>query len=338
MKRGIPLVFKRSPYYHKVKDLLPQPIRHALAGDLVRHQQRMLIDSAVKNKDILPTMMCIELTNHCNAKCTFCTQPEIMTRPKKHMPDIVMEECLTAIEKYNISEVMLAGMGEPFLYKKLLPVIGRLKKMGVLVSITTNGSVLHVMEPSEIVESGLDKLLISMDAIETGWLHQSKPGIKKTVDEIEQDIRDIYAYREERGRSTPLIRLKYQVLEDSNFMEDKEKEKEIILSKVGVLCDEVDLRKQHDWLGEAAEGVGNHTLPKATMNNICNQLIRTMEVSWNGDVGLCCMDFDNKVILGNILESDIKPIFNAEPIKEARRMYVNGSAAFHPMCSGCYTA
>lgn len=337
MQRGVPLFLKQTKYYQKFKNILPESIRDFVSGDLNKHKQKMLIDSVKNEKKILPTLLTLELTNHCNAACTFCTQPDIMERAKSFINDDVLEKCVEQVKKHNIPEVMLAGMGEPFMYKKIIGLIKTLSGMGVSVSVTTNGSIFHVFEPSEIIESGIEYLLISMDAIDTEWLHETKPGIKKDVLQMESEIKKIYDYKINNNFEKPLIKLKYQILENSNNMLDKEKERKILESKVGKLCDVIDLRQQHDWLGEAHDGVGNHTLPKATMDNICNQLVRSIEISWNGDVGLCCMDFDNKIILGNILNSDIADIFNSEPIKKARNMYLDGEANKHPMCSGCYS-
>ena len=337
LERGIPLKFKRSKYYSILKGMVPSGVLALLSGDVQRHRRNMLLDSVVKGIDILPTLMTLELTNHCNAGCTFCTQPNIMKRPKNFMSEAVLIRCVEMVKKYNISEVMLAGMGEPFMYKKIVDLITVLTGSGVFVSVTTNGSILHVQKPSDIVESGLDKLLISMDALDSEWLQESKPGIKKSVTAIEQDIKEIYDYKIRHKFAKPLMIMKYQILENSNYLSDKEEEKRLIRSKVGVLCDKVDLRQQHDWLGNAAEGVGNNSKPRATMMNICNQLVRTVEVSWNGDVGLCCMDYDNKVKLGNILENDLPCIYNSSPMMEARKMYVEGEAAAHFMCTGCYS-
>ena len=337
MKYRIPLSIKKYPIYDRVKRLLPSGIRGRISGNIEKDKANLLVNSVEENKSIIPSMMTLELTNHCNAKCTFCTQPDIMQRPKTFMLEEVLDRCVEEIKKYNISEVMLAGMGEPFMYKKVLELIRELKSMGVVISVTTNGSLLFVKKPEDIVKSGLDYLLISMDALDTGWLQESKPGIKRPVDKIEADIKAIYDAKKRLNSKYPWIRMKYQILDNSNYMSDKEEEKRLIKSKIGVLCDEVDLRKQHDWLGEAKDGVGNHTIPKATMDNICNQLVRTIEVGANGDVGLCCMDFDNKVNLGNIMSHNVEEIYNSTKIMKARKMYVNGTIAKHPMCKGCYS-
>ncbi len=336
MLRGIPLIFKKNKYYADLKQRLPESLKLFLQGDINSHKQKLL-KMSVNNKPILPAMIGLELTNHCNAKCTFCTQPDIMVRNKDTMKIEVMERVVDQIKKYNVPSVMLGGMGEPFMWKAIISLIKKLSDSGVHISITTNGSMFHRYTPEDIIESGLNELLISMDAIDTKWLHETKPGIKKSVSKIEEEIKKIYDYKIKNKKKSPNIVLKYQILENSNYILDKDKEKEILESKVGKICDSVDLRKQHDWLGGAHEGVGNHTLPNAGMDNICNQLVRSMEISWNGDVGLCCMDYDNKVLLGNIMEEEIPDIFNKKPIQKARKMYVDGNINKHGMCSGCYS-
>ena len=195
MRMRVPLRLKKYRLYHQLKKMVPSRIKERWFTNLEEVKAHILKNNVQNNEPIVPAMMTMELTNHCNAKCTFCTQPDIMQRPKNFMTDEVMEKCLEQIKLHNISEVMLAGMGEPFMYKKVLQLISRLKKIGVVVSVTTNGSILYIKDPKDIVNSGLDYLLVSMDAIETEWLRESKPGICRPVEKIEQDIRAIYDYK-----------------------------------------------------------------------------------------------------------------------------------------------
>ncbi len=332
----IPLRIKRNAIYKNTKRIIPTFVKESIFGDSSGKKKiRDLRLSVEKGKKLIPQHITIELANSCNAECTFCTQPTQMTREKGVMSDELFEILLDNIKTYNIGDVMLGGIGEPFLNKNIISRIDSLKKLGVHVTVTTNGSLFNGKINQDIIASGVDKISVSMDAIDDGYLKRVKPGIKKTVTEIEESIKNLYELRNEIGAESPFILLRYQMTEDSNNMDNKDEEKKCILSREKIICDKVEIRKQHDWSGELNDIHNKKQL--STPENVCNYLCRQVNLTWNGNVSFCCMDYDDKVVLGNLFNDDIVDIFNSEKIIEARKMYLDGTINQHILCSGCYS-
>lgn len=50
-------------------------------------------------------------------------------------------------------------------------------------------------------------------------------------------------------------------------------------------------------------------------HSMCPEAFDKLSINWNGDVTLCCSDYDNFMIVGNILDLDIKEIFNSNATK-----------------------
>jgi MoaA/NifB/PqqE/SkfB family radical SAM enzyme len=337
-KNGLTDFFRMtSPDWLKriIIDYCPTNMIHIITGGSSKQKIKDIQLAVEKNELLIPNTLCIELTNHCNAKCIFCPQPNQMKRAKGIMTDELFEIILENIKKYNISRVMLGGIGEPFLDKKIIDRISKLKHLSVHVAVTTNGSLLDNFSPEKIVRSGLDEISISIDAIDDIYLRQIKPGIKKSLNEIERAIGEICKYKKKVNSKTPLLLSRYQILEKSNNMTDKKKEEEIIREREKVICDKVELRKQHDWIGEMENLKPTENSP-STEKRICNYLCRTMGVNWDGTVSFCCMDYDNKIVLGNLFESNIVEVFNSVKINKARKMLLKGTISKHPLCSGCY--
>ncbi len=69
---------------------------------------------------------------------------------------------------------------------------------------------------------------------------------------------------------------------------------------------------------------------------VCNEAFDKLSVNWNGDVTLCCSDYDNFMIVGNILDSDIKQIFNSRAAKVYRDAILNRQYGRIKCCSSCY--
>lgn len=75
----------------------------------------------------------------CNFRCPFCQNGDLVLRPESQ-PVIEEEEVYSFLEKRKgiLSGVCITG-GEPTLDKDLGPGISRIKKMGYLVKLDTNG-------------------------------------------------------------------------------------------------------------------------------------------------------------------------------------------------------
>lgn len=69
---------------------------------------------------------------------------------------------------------------------------------------------------------------------------------------------------------------------------------------------------------------------------VCPEAFDKLSLNWNGDVSLCCADYDNFMIAGNILDSDIKQIFTSNAANFYRDIIVNKQQGRIKCCSNCY--
>lgn len=76
----------------------------------------------------------------CNFRCLFCFNPELILESDK-IEDVDEKEVFDFLEKQKkwIDAVVISG-GEPTLHKDLIDFIIKIKKLGLLVRIYTNGS------------------------------------------------------------------------------------------------------------------------------------------------------------------------------------------------------
>ena len=330
--------WRLHPAVVKAKKLIPSNLKKVIANSRNSNKFKLLKLSVDQGKNILPKYLTLELTNNCNAGCTFCPQPIIMTRTKGILKEPIFERVLDICKKHQVSMVMLGGLGEPFVDKKIVDKIIRLREIGVQVNATTNGSMFRHVDLDQLIKSGVELLSISMDAINTDYLREIKPDITETVEDMEAAVKELYDRRNKLGSSTPKLVMRYQLTQSSNNYEDKDAETEEIMKRAKNICDEVVIRKQHDWLGTMTEETSYEDDQRQIPNeeNVCNYLVNTMNITWNGDISLCCMDFDNKVILGNIMTEKVEDIFNSDHLKNARNQYVAGTIKNHEFCGMCY--
>jgi len=77
-----------------------------------------------------------------------------------------------------------------------------------------------------------------------------------------------------------------------------------------------------------------------TINHVyretCNEAFDKLSINWNGDVTLCCSDYDNFMIVGNIMDMDLKQIFNSRIADMYREMILKKQYGKIKCCSMCY--
>ncbi|HAA90095.1 MAG: Pyruvate-formate lyase-activating enzyme [Thermoanaerobacterales bacterium 50_218] len=105
----------------------------------------------------------IIFTQGCNFRCPYCHNPELVD-PALFGPLIELEEIFSFLEKRKgkIDAVVITG-GEPTIQEDLLEVITRIKEMGYLIKLDTNGSKPLVLGKL-IVEGVLDYIAMDVKA------------------------------------------------------------------------------------------------------------------------------------------------------------------------------
>ena len=82
----------------------------------------------------------ISITEHCNLRCTYCMPEDgISLTPKSHL--MTADEIVSIAQTFvnlGVTKIRLTG-GEPLVRKDARDIISRLGKLGVNLTITTNG-------------------------------------------------------------------------------------------------------------------------------------------------------------------------------------------------------
>lgn len=104
----------------------------------------------------------IIFTQGCNFRCPYCHNPELVL-PEKYSNPIPEEEILSFLDsrRGKLDAVVITG-GEPLLQKDLFDFIEKVKDMGFLVKLDTNGSMPEVLK--EAIEIGVDYIAMDVKA------------------------------------------------------------------------------------------------------------------------------------------------------------------------------
>ncbi len=120
----------------------------------------------------------ISLTDRCQFRCRYCLPAEHVdvmrqqSRPENHLSFDEIIQAVKAFARIGVNKIRLTG-GEPLLRKNVPDLVRRLKAIGGIkdVALTTNAALLEPhLQP--LIDAGLDRITISLDAIEQKLFEQ----------------------------------------------------------------------------------------------------------------------------------------------------------------------
>jgi len=168
---------------------------------------------AWRNPPAYPVVLQVEHTNRCNLKCVMCAHGTGIA-PK--MPDMDMERFVHVLDEFKganagagfrqLGHLHLQGVGEPFLHKKTLPMVRAARQRGISVGFVTNMTVMTDELARELVESGQETILVSVDAIDAEVFADIRRGAKFDVlERVLENLARIQRIKHELGASTPHV-------------------------------------------------------------------------------------------------------------------------------------
>lgn len=114
----------------------------------------------------------ISITEHCNLRCTYCMPAEgISLTPRAHL--MTADEIVTIAQTFvnlGVNKIRLTG-GEPLVRKDAKDIIQRLGKLGVELTLTTNGILVHDFIDT-FKQAGITTLNVSIDSLDKDKFNQ----------------------------------------------------------------------------------------------------------------------------------------------------------------------
>ncbi|TZE82181.1 radical SAM protein [Calorimonas adulescens] len=323
------------------------------------------IYNSLSQVPVFPKAINLELTNYCNLNCIMCTNGKDNFRGKGYMSNETINKILDEVIENKhmlINGVDICGVGEPLLHPEAINVINKLKFYNIRTMINTNGVLLDKEVAADLLESRIDKIMISLDAAN----RESYKKIKG-IDVFEKVIDNITNLLILKNRKSYRTIIQINMLNmGENFSEIKDAllywaeylgENDVIYSRqVKTLAGEVkDLRSSTDITRNDLksfkkalenEGINTEKLVVEDWEQIieviknygklpCRHLWNYTMIFYNGDVTICCIDFNGKIVIDNVNNSSIKKIWNSEKYNNFRKIFISKDYEKIDLCSKC---
>lgn len=319
--------------YYFIKYVLPNPIKF-LNLILVKFSKIMRLKKVLG----YPLTVMVEPTNTCTLKCPLCpTGQGLLRRPSGFMDFETFKKIVDQFGKYSL-HLRLWNWGEPLLHKDFIKMVKYARKHDWYINTSTNSFFLTPEIAKELVSSGLDSIIVSLDgASEKTYKKYRKQGdFKKVI----RAINALVAEKEKQNSKTPRIHLQFIIMRHNEHEIPKIKKlaKELkvdflALKKVGIM----DPSLKKDIKKYLPSGKYSKYTPEGKIKirrNMCDIIYEETVVNWDGSVVPCCYDMHNTYVFGNIRETFFKKIWNNEKYVAFRSAILKNKSQI-PMCANC---
>jgi radical SAM protein with 4Fe4S-binding SPASM domain len=274
----------------------------------------------------LPLMICVEVTNYCNARCIMCDRPS-MSRREGYIDWDLYCYIIDQIANYGIRRVRLNRFGEPLLHPQLIDMIRYAKNKGIKeVNFVTNGMLLNEKIARGIIDAGLDRICISIDGAKAETFEKVRVGCK--LSRISENVFRLIELRKSKGLTKPYVQINTLILQDTLH------ELQTVIEKWKPHVDRIRLFPALQYGNLNLSSI----MPREAIERnplACPELFFRMVIFWNGDVTVCCEDINGEMITGNIRKDPIKKLWKNEKITKIRKKHFKGDFSFLPVCKGC---
>ena len=274
----------------------------------------------------LPLSISIEPTTACNLSCPECPSGlKSFTRDTGSIKLDFFRETIDSMYK-DLAYLIFYFQGEPFLHKGFLDMVRYASSKNIYTATSTNGHFLTDEKARETVESGLDRLIISIDGATQDIYSQYRIG--GNLEKVLEGAKNIVKWKKALGKKQPFVVFQFLVVRPNEHQIDQVK---ALASEIGVdqvWCktaqiydyesDPNQLIPKSDKHSRYKQDESGKTVPKNNISNHCWKMWHSNVITWDGKVVPCCFDKDATHQLGELGGSTMKQIWNSNSYAKFR--------------------
>ena len=288
-----------------------------------------------------PITISIEPTTACNLRCPECPSGlRSFTRPTGNLKSDFFRSSLDQLQK-ELIYLIFYFQGEPYINPEFLNMVKYASDKNIYTITSTNAHFLNDTNARKTIESGLDRLIISIDGTTQDVYQQYRKegNLKKVI----EGTRNIIKWKKKLKSKTPHTIFQFLVVKPNEHQIDDVKK---LGSELGV--DEVKLKTAqiYDYKNGSPlmpsiskysrykmNGNGTYTI-KNKLDDHCWRLWQGCVITWDGGVVPCCFDKDAKYRMGDLKESSFDQIWIGEDYHLFRQQILKGRRQID-ICTNC---
>lgn len=294
-------------------------------------RERLIVPASEdETGDFAPLRADIETCRQCNARCRYCPQ-SVAPKSRGVMPLDLFELVLSRLDGATPEWVALNHYGEPLLDPFFRERVGMLRERRFPLSLYTNGTLLKEATIDFLSEGGLSEVVFnfpSLDPAEWSALMQLPEKSYRRA------RRAIEYYLTDGARPPGGVGISVNVNDDGQ--ERRARAVREHFSAFG------DVLVKKEYTNSRAGSVLNEFVrisPRAAGLRYggCERFVNHLHVSWEAKVFLCCQDYEQSVILGDLTREGVASIMSSPRARRLRaELYGLAPMLAGSLCLDCH--
>lgn len=285
-----------------------------------------------------PYSMIIDPCNLCNFKCNFCalqSQNEKLNFQKQLMDKRLFFKIIDDLTEFpeQLKVLRISGQGEPLLNPDLPEMIqyAKDKQVAEFIETITNGSRLNPKLSQSLINSGIDRIRISIEALDADGYYDIA-GAKINFDNFVTNIK----YLHDISGNCEI----YCKIVDVAVPTDSDKQK--FYNLFGDICDRIFVDNVIPLWSDFEKIKNNMIIGEKGMHGqkiqdvmVCPYPFYSLVVNSDGEVTTCCADWKRKLVIGNLREQSMKEIWRGDILRNFWINLLKGKKNIYEMCKKC---
>lgn len=289
-----------------------------------------------------PVSISFEPTTSCNLRCPECPSGlRSFTRPTGMLQPGFFSSTIDQLSR-ELLYLIFYFQGEPYLNPSFLEMVKYASSKGIYTATSTNGHYLNDENAKKTVESGLDRLIISIDGTTQDVYQQYRVGGK--LERVLDGARNIVKWKKQLQSKTPFVFFQFLVVKPNQHQIEQVKQ---LAREVGVDDVRFKTAQVYDYKNDPNQLIpsiekfsryrktseGQYKI-KSSLSNHCWRLWHATVITWDGLVVPCCFDKDATHNLGDLKGKPFKEIWHNEKYIHFRRQILQSRKNID-ICANC---
>jgi radical SAM protein with 4Fe4S-binding SPASM domain len=289
----------------------------------------------------LPMSISFEPTTSCNLRCPECPSGlRAFTRPTGMLGNTLFEKTINELAD-TLTYLIFYFQGEPYLNPDFLEMVKYASDKKIYTATSTNAHYLKDEVAKRTVESGLDRLIISIDGTTQETYESYRIGGK--LDKVIAGTKNIIKWKKKLKSNTPHVMFQFLVVKpnEHQIQEVNKMAKELGVDEVVLKSAQIyDYENGSPLIPEQEQYARYKKMPDGTYK-IKNKLVdgcwkmwHSCVITWDGLVVPCCFDKDAHHRLGSVKQTSFTELWQGNKYEDFRKALLKGRSQIE-ICKNC---
>jgi len=287
-----------------------------------------------------PMVMEIEPTTSCNLRCPQCPSGLREFSRNTGMLDLTLYKKIIDEIHPELVYLILYFQGEPFLNKQFLEFVKYAAAKNIYTATSSNAHYFTDEMARATVESGLDRLIVSLDGITQDTYEKYRIG--GNLEKVLEGTKRLVYWKKKLGSKTPHIIWQFIAFKHNEHQipELEKKAKEIGVDELGIKTAQIYDYQHTDELIPETEALSRYKktedgyVIKNELLNQCWRMWRGSVVTWDGLVVPCCFDKDATHRFGDVSKESFEAVWKGEAYNNFRSAILRSRKEID-ICTNC---